>query len=275
MKGFNLVSVASLVAAICLLGASAQAGLPTVVASDNADNAGYAPQPTHNYTPINGGFGYNLWTIIGFTDGGTFMEGTGVNGRHVEPLPTSTTGFSFALYGGNSGGGQDSLSRPLSSVLAAGEFDIRTRFDINGDGNNLISIRSGNNTSSFGGGELLSFGIVNSNLLSYTDSTGFHVLPSGEARGGAWKWSVDFDAAAGTYSATVTNLEGTTGLSFSGGLEASATTVGSFAVTIGQQGNGQNLIFDVPEFSVIPEPSTIALVGFGLLGALVIRRRKA
>src|SRR5215831_10283807 len=92
-----------------------------VVASDNADNPQYAPQPNHNWSPINGGFGYNLWTPLADQGGGgTYMEGVGVNGRQVEG------NFSFALYAGS--GGFD-ISRPLTSSLVSGEFDIITRFD--------------------------------------------------------------------------------------------------------------------------------------------------
>jgi hypothetical protein len=52
------------------------AGLPFTVAQDNADFPAYAPQPNHNWSPINGGFGYNTWTILGGAGGGgTYMEG--------------------------------------------------------------------------------------------------------------------------------------------------------------------------------------------------------
>src|ERR1022692_1992844 len=133
---------------------SVRAGLPDVVAQDNADFPQYAPQPTHNWTPINGGFGYNTWTPLADTGGGgTYMEGVGVNGRQVEG------NYSFALY---AGGGSYDISRQLTSpITGVGEFDILTRFDVAGVGPNLVNIRAGNNTAAFSGGELLSFGIVN------------------------------------------------------------------------------------------------------------------
>ena len=262
MKTKSCLYLAALLISICL---SAQAGLPITVAYDNADLPAYAPQPNHNWSPINGGFGYNVWTPLADTGGGgTYMEGVGVNGRQVEG------NYSFALY---AGGGSYDISRSLSSSISSGEFDIITRFDIAGAGPNLVNLRAGNNLASFGSGELLSFGLVNNNQLSYTDGTGFHLLPSGEARGSVWSWNVDFDAAAGTYSGSVTNLGGGFAAFFGGNLEASGTSVDSFAVINSSTGNNQNLIFDVPTFSVIPEPSTLSLVGLGVAALLRPRRR--
>ncbi len=249
------------------LSLAAEAGLPVVVALDNADFPAYAPQPNHNWSAVNGGFGYNPWTPLADTGGGgTYMEGVGVNGRQVEG------NFSFALY---AGGGAFDISRSLVSPISGlGEFDIITRFDIAGAGPNLVNLRSGNNLAAFSSGELLSFGLVNNNQLSYTDGAGFHLLPSGEARGSVWAWNIDFDAAAGTYSGSVTNLGGGFAAFFNGNLEPNGNSVGSFAVINSSTGNNQNVIFDVPEFSVVPEPQTIALLGLGAM-TVVRRRRRA
>jgi hypothetical protein len=57
-------------------------------------------------------------------------------------------------------------------------------------------------------------------------------------------------------------------------LEESGTSVGSFAVINSSTGNNQNLIFDSPTFSVVPEPTTLALLGLSGLASLVAFRRK-
>jgi len=247
------------------LGVSILSTRAQTVAYDNADL--YPNPPDHGWSAFNGGFGYGLWTPLADTGGGgTYMDGVSVNNRQVEG------NFSFALY---AGGGSYDISRPLTTSMASGDFSIITRFDVAGAGPNLVDLRSGNNTASFGAGQLLSFGIVNGNQLSITDGSGFQVLPSGEARGSVWDWNINFNAAAGTYSGSVTNLGGGFADTFSGSLEASSTTVGSFAVINSSTGNNQNVIFDVPTFTAVPEPSTLALAG--LSGAAMLfgfRRRK-
>jgi hypothetical protein len=238
------------------------------VASDNADNAQYAPQPNHSWSVVNGGFGYNLWTpLADQVGGGTYMEGISVNNRQVEG------NWSFALY---SGGGGSDISRPLASSISSPlEFDIITRFDIAASpGAGLVNLRSGNNTASFGAGELLSFGIANNNQLGYTDNAGVHTLPSGESRGSVWAWDVVMDPSSGLYSGSVTNLGGGFAGFFSGNLEPNGNSVGSFAVLNSSTGNGQNVIFDVPTFTIVPEPSTIGLLGVGAAMTVIVHFRR-
>jgi hypothetical protein len=101
-------------------------------------------------------------------------------------------------------------------------------------------------------------------------------MPSGEARGDVWSWAVDFNTISGAYSLSVTNLGGGFADVVSGVLEATNTSVGSFAVINSSTGNNQNVIFDQPTFSVpaVPEPAAAALLGLGLAGVVSVRRRK-
>lgn len=246
----------AILSAIALLGAFGGT-VQAQIAYDNGDL--YPGQPDHGWSAYNGGFGYNNWTpLADGAGGGTYMEGVGVNTRQVEG------NFSFGLYAGS---GSYDISRALTSGLTTGEFSIITRFDIAGSGPNLVGLRSGNNTTSFASGELLAFGLVNNSQLSYTDASGLHTLSSGEARGSAWDWTIDFNAAAGTYSGSVVNLGGGYSGTFSGNLAASSTTVGSFAVINSSSGGNQNLSFDTPTFSVgpAPEPPAFSLVALGSL----------
>jgi hypothetical protein len=231
-----------------------------MAATDNADFPDYAPQPNHNWSPINGGSGYGLWTPLADTGGGgTYMEGVGVNGRQVEG------NYSFGLY---AGGGSFDISRPLISPLATGEFDIITRFDVAGAGPNIVSLRYGNQTTGIGAGQLLSFGIINGNQLSFTDADGFQVLPSGEARRSVWGWKVDFDTVTGNYSCYVANLGGGFEAKITGQLESTGQPVGSFAVINSSTGNNQQVIFDTPTFYSTPEPATLSLLALGGLALL-------
>ena len=101
-------------------------------------------------------------------------------------------------------------------------------------------------------------------------------MPSGEARGSVWSWNIDFDSLAGTYSGSVTNLGGGFAAFFNGNLDASSTSVGSFAVINSSAGGNQNLVFDIPKFSINParEPSTLALSVVSGVAALFITRRR-
>jgi hypothetical protein len=83
-------------AASTLLALANSGAAQAAVASDNANDPAYAPQPNPSWSSVNGGTGYGAWTPLGgIHGGGTYMEGAGVNNSQVEG------NYSFALYAGN------------------------------------------------------------------------------------------------------------------------------------------------------------------------------
>ena len=245
----RLGAVVALGIVVSVLGSS-PAAYSGILAYDSANLPAYAPQPDHNWSVINGGFGYGPWTGLNDVtfgtgvDGGTYMSGVGVEWRQVDG------NWSFGLFAYGTG---FDISRPLVNPMPGGRFTILTRFDLAGGGPNLINLRSGNDTAAFVVGELLAFGIdgdVDPAQLCYRDAAGIHVLPTGEARGQVWQWTVNFNAVSGIYSLSVTNVGGGFAITLGGFLEQKLTSVGSFGARNSSIGDFQNLIFDSPTFSV-------------------------
>src|ERR1051326_264926 len=76
----------------------AGAAYSAILAFDTANLPAYTPQPNHNWSVINGGYGYNPWTGLNDiplgtgVDGGTYMSGAGSDSRQADG------DWSFGLY---------------------------------------------------------------------------------------------------------------------------------------------------------------------------------
>ena len=123
---------------------------------------------------------------------------------------------------------------------------------------------------------MLSFGIVNGNELSYTDSSRVSTSSPRRSRGSVWDWTCKLsNTGPGSYNLSVTNLGGGYATTTSGTLEASAPPVfDSFAVINSSTGGNQNVIFDVPTVTAAPEPSTLALIGMSAIGSMCYFRHR-
>jgi hypothetical protein len=236
------------------------------VAHDDADNSAYDDGwqlDTGSGGGDNGGFGFDPWVQSESSGGGGFFL----------TMDRQLTGSrSFGVFSADGGA---AAVRPLEAPLMIGELTLQVRHDLNNEvsfsGFNLRNTVAG----SFGTGELLALGMTpgdNNAVRVFGMGDGLTLSLGEELRGSILLWDVHWDAGAGTFSVTVTNLTGTGSASASGSLKESGTTVQSIGFGNFNTGGGQNLIFD--DITVVPEPATVSLVGLGTLCALALRRRK-
>jgi hypothetical protein len=241
-------------------------------ASDDANDPAYTGGWDANSG--NGGTGFLTWVGLETTQFGRgFIDGAP---RSISTVPLASTN-SWALFSSNFASNQVSATaRPLAVSLAIGTETFIGRFDVdNSVGFTGFDIKSTVGTT-FGDGQLLSWGLTpgsgNSTIFVTGATTQSITLGSDELRGAILGYTVSWDTTAGTYTLSVTNLTGTTAGTVSGSLQASGSPVDALGFANFNSGNNQNVIFN--DLNVVPEPSTLALVGLGLICGFAVRRRK-
>jgi len=238
---------------VACLAASAISCFAATNASDNASNSPYQPGNTWN-NGSNGGTGFGAWALSSVGAGGTYLGGSG------EGNP------SFALFSGSgSAGNSATADRAFTGgALVSGQtFSViegNTGLTTGGEiGIQLLSGSTVKWTLKFVGGT--SFWQINDGASDYNTAQGWvgstPVALSFTYNGGN-SYSYSFGSASGinyTASSGISNLTG-------------------FRFYSSAQGGGENVGFN--NISVVPEPSTFALLGIGALGTgLLARRRKA
>lgn len=248
--------------------------LASNLASDNAGNAVYGGGWT---TGMNGGSGFGAWSQQVDAGAGYFYVNSYVNNPSTIAPGIDTSSVSWGLSASVPASATAFAMRPFTG----GSLSIGQTFEIslqNGyvDGGAVgIDLRNGTSMTDYNDGERLSLyfaggwhvydGHSNPSLLNY-DTGGF---------------TVDFTlTGANTYSLTMTNLDPNAAADNRSitviGTLAGTTDAGIDSVTLYSQQNTtdsyHNMYFN--SMSVIPEPTSDALVCAGLFGLLLMRRRK-
>jgi hypothetical protein len=243
-----------------------------IYATDNADNAPYADG---TYIGDNGGSWYSAWAVIDNLGGGNFVT----TARQTDGLR------SFSIFAGSGTGSAHAVDR-FCVNMAQRTFTVSTRHDLSSEtGFSGVSFR-GTGLGPFGatfGGDLLRFGLPGTaqpatpfNTVMVQSATGQQMLTltggDGEIRGDVLNWTITFDAFALAYTMGVTSSDG--GSAFTTGTLPLNTGVNSIAFGNFNSGTNQDLHFDNPTISEIPEPTALATLGFTTALSALSRRRK-
>jgi hypothetical protein len=232
------------------------AGL-TQAATVGSDNAG-------NYTSwtngSNGGTGFQAWNLYTSGSAGFFLGSSASQGFG----DIDTSGQAFGMWGNPSGGNYAHAQR----LFAGGALSVGQSFVVD----LAIAFRNGNKGISLVDSSL--------NQLAYFNVGGDNYDFNGTILGWGYAQTSVFHVVASQVggSSLQVVLQRYLGASLS---EAATTTVSGalagFRAYVGDtdQGNDLNNLF-INNMAVIPEPTTLGLVGLGsALALIVIRRRRA
>ena len=243
-----------LLAAAVMAAVVPSTSLSATVASDNASNAAY----NDGWAPgDNGGTGFGSWTLTSTPAGG--FSGSYIGG-------TAVGNPAFGLYSGGNAAATVTALRPFTGGgLTAGQsfgVTIGNTPTINTGGQLGLSLMSGGTacwTLKFVGGG-----------ANWLLNDGGNDFDSGQAYAANTSLALTFTYNGGnSYSYTFGTGSGN---NFTAGVDISNLDgVQFFSVN---QGDGQNIGFN--NLSVVPEPSTYALLGIAVLGfaAQLARRRR-
>ncbi|MFZ4598586.1 MAG: PEP-CTERM sorting domain-containing protein [Terrimicrobiaceae bacterium] len=258
MKRLTLSVAIALAGGIC---AHAQ------IASDVASN--YGGSWTNNST---GGTGFLPWSITN-NDGGAVFAGTFTGNSTAGAGNINTSDVSFGLFA-NPVAASVTASRAFSLALTTGDvftFQLALNFD---NGNKGFNIFAGTQ------GEVFNFNVGTGGSVSSANA----VLNPGSGLGYNYGGNdavinVSLSVTSSTqfaYNISRTSSLGNQGTLFSGNVTGLTQALSGFAFYNSGTDNGaaQNNLY-VNTLSVIPEPSTYALVALGLAGLVIFSRRRA
>lgn len=266
--------VAVIIAAIALVAAS-----QTFAANLAGDNASNAPYADGWQSGDNGGFGFGAWTLTaqnspngsGHFIGSSTANGDGLDNGIVGGLPNDgdidSAGVAWGMYA--NGGNTADATRPFTGgTLSIGQsvsFDFDNGYIDSGTVGVGLQNAAGNNLWEmfFAGG--------NANY-SNNDAAGVVATTVGYGDEGL---KVKFTlTGAASYTVVYTRRDGVN-QTINGNLIANADQgIAQLRWFNFNAGPGTDHNAYLNNLSIVPEPTTLTLVGLGMLGALALRRRK-
>jgi hypothetical protein len=267
MKSFYKVILCSFATAVMFL----ETGHAANLASDNAADAVYSGGG--NYNGLNGGTGFGAWinTPANSSVAGSFVFTSTANAGGS--LSIDTSGNAWGLYA-NSGNVSDAVRPFTGGALTIGQT-VTINLD-QGYEDTGATVGIGLQNSSFDNlMEVYYIGGDSVNSWKKNDAAGQSDLsPNVPFSGDGFHLEITL-ATATTYTGVLTSNDG-----------GSATFSGTLISPLGGQditqvrlfnansGMGDNANFYGNSLAIVPEPSTVVLVGLGMLGVLALRRRK-
>jgi len=216
----------------------------------------------------NGGTGFLAWSV---TSGGAFA-GNFLGDSTAGAGDINTGGNSIGLFA-NPGGAFINADRGFISELVAGEtFSIQL-------GLNFANGNKGINLFADTQGEVFNFNVGNNTGTVSSANAVLNPATSGYDYGGNNAViDLSFTITSATsfdYSVSRTSEQGIQGTLFDGSVSGLTDGVSGFRLYNSGTDNGdaQNNLY-ANNLSVVPEPSSLLLVGLGLLGGAHLRKRR-